>query len=981
MIRTKTSQESTPTPIVIVSSFTAEPVESILSAWMSTLHLYGGIEFAPYNQIFQQLLDPLSLMHKNQGGINILLLRFEDWLRAEKQADANKLLSLYNELCSAIHSAVLALKSPLIVCICPNSPDTNQLSTHSDLFNSLQNNIEEEFKSLSNCYFISTADWENYPLAGYYDATRDELGHIPYTPVGYAALGTVLSRKIYSIKSAPYKVIVLDCDNTLWGGVIGEEGLQGIDVSADWQFLQTFMLAQKQAGMLLCLCSKNIEEDVLEVLDQHKDMRIRREDIVSWRVNWQPKSENIRSLALELNLGLDAFIFVDDNPMECEEVRVNCPEVLSLNLPKQHIPDFLKHIWVFDRIKATSEDKMRTSLYQQDVARKNLEKTFSNYQDFLDGLELEVNIAEPGQEQIARVAQLTQRTNQFNNTTIRRSEIDIQRLGEAHLQVRMVEVKDRYGDYGLVGVLIFGIESQALCIQSFMLSCRVLGRGVENHILKYMASIAFQHNLPVLRIPYIPTPKNIPILHFLENIATQKVEQNDGSLVFDISTDSAAQMNAIVRTDASVETSKPVTDASVTGQITNSKTVIDLSLAQTTTHLQSAEKILAWVEKLTAKRCRNNTEDLVLPKTEVEKRLVAIWQSILNINSISTQDDYFELGGSSLLAVQLIVEVEQAFSVTLPLTSVLEYPTIQGLATRIQLDVGQNVIKQPILLNKSTASRIIYFIHDGDGEVLLYRNLALHLEADFQVYGIKPRGQANYPMLDTCMEDMAAYYIRQIYEIQAQGPYLLGGMCAGGVIAYEVARQLRADGHKVDFVGLIDAADVLATKRQGRIANARLTRISSVLDNEQNNHLVLRLITICKVISKKIVNLIRYEISSRLNKWQASLKVYLLGEYQRRQWSLPKFLSDIEVRYVYLYAETNYKPETGIDNELVLFRATEGHDADTPYVTIYVDPLFGWGERTTEGVKVYDIPGGHSSMLQEPNVKQMADCIREYVKI
>jgi thioesterase domain-containing protein len=183
----------------------------------------------------------------------------------------------------------------------------------------------------------------------------------------------------------------------------------------------------------------------------------------------------------------------------------------------------------------------------------------------------------------------------------------------------------------------------------------------------------------------------------------------------------------------------------------------------------------------------------------------------------------------------------------------------------------------------------------------------------------------------------------------------------------------------VDFVGLIDAADVLASKRLGRVANARLTRISAVLDNKQNS-LPVRVLNICTVISKKIANLIRYETSSKINKWKASLKIYLLGEYQRREWNLPMFLSEIEVRNVYLYAEANYKPETGVDNELVLLRATEGNDADEPYVKIYADPLLGWGKRTTVGVKVYDISGGHSSMLQEPNVKHMADCIREYVR-
>ena len=177
------------------------------------------------------------------------------------------------------------------------------------------------------------------------------LGCVPYTPVFFTALATMIARRFHALQRAPHKVIVLDCDQTLWGGVCGEDGPQGnLPRRCRRKALQEFMRAQHAAGRLLAVCSKNSEEDVREVFAQRLDMPLRHEHFATWRVNWSPKSENIKSMAKELNLGLDSFIFVDDNPVECAEVEANCPGVLTLQLPENpaEIPQFLKHCWAFD---------------------------------------------------------------------------------------------------------------------------------------------------------------------------------------------------------------------------------------------------------------------------------------------------------------------------------------------------------------------------------------------------------------------------------------------------------------------------------------------------------------------------------------------------------------------------------------------------------------------------------------------------------
>ena len=256
-------------------------------------------------------------------------------------------------------------KTPLILGFCPDSPAALAEPDTRDLFARIREQIAAALQGIPGLCLIGPDDLKPYPVEVYYDPQRDQLGHIPYTPLFYAALGTILARRVHALKSPAYKVIVLDCDNTLWKGVVGEEGIAGITIPPAWSRLQQFMVEQASKGVLLCLCSKNDESDVLDVFEQRPDMVLKRDHLVAWRINWEPKSENIRALAQELNLGLDSFIFLDDNPVECAEVQAGCPEVLTLRLPIDgDIAGFIEHVWAFDRLSVTSEDQQRTAMYQ-----------------------------------------------------------------------------------------------------------------------------------------------------------------------------------------------------------------------------------------------------------------------------------------------------------------------------------------------------------------------------------------------------------------------------------------------------------------------------------------------------------------------------------------------------------------------------------------------------------------------------------------
>jgi thioesterase domain-containing protein len=232
---------------------------------------------------------------------------------------------------------------------------------------------------------------------------------------------------------------------------------------------------------------------------------------------------------------------------------------------------------------------------------------------------------------------------------------------------------------------------------------------------------------------------------------------------------------------------------------------------------------------------------------------------------------------------------------------------------------------------------------------------------------------------------MAAYYVEQIRSVQPEGPYLLGGLCAGGVLAFEAACQLQQQGQAVAMVGIIDAADVKAAKRVGRIAKERLSSFSKTFSEGQHMKAHQRIFYILDKVRKKVTNLVLYEVGSKLQAVRNTVRLRLFRYYLDKGLPLPRFLQHIPVRDVFMFAEQDYVP--GLYNgELVLFRATQvvldlqetGID-DEPYIHVYSDPVLGWEARSTHSVQVYDMPGGHSSMLQEPNAVVIAERMQKYI--
>ena len=973
--KSTTQSPSTRWKIVVASSFTAEPILGPLAFWMRELGLSAEIEFAAYNQVFQELLNPESLLSGNHGGMNIVLVRPEDWLRFKPgpknlETSRSLLQRSAGDFIDALQAAMSRSAIPHLVGICPASRLISGDPSSRLLLESVEQQIIEGVDQVAGASIVSAADFAAYPVSVADDPQRDALGHIPYTPLFFAALATVLARRIHAMKSPPYKVIVLDCDNTIWQGVVGEEGAMGVTLPPCCQTLQQFMVDQVGKGFLVCLCSKNEEKDVLEVFERRTEMPLQREHLVAWRINWAQKSQNLRSLAQELNLGLDSFVFVDDNPVECAEVRANCPEVLTLQLPPPNdVGRFLSHLWALDRLRVTSEDQQRTAMYRQNAERSRVQRQARNFEDFLRELEVRVEISTPAPALLERAAQLTQRTNQFNFTTIRRTESEIRQRAENQLECRVVEVSDRFGDYGVVGVLIYGTGAEGLEVDTFLLSCRVLGRGVEHRMLNYLGDVASKQGLDSVVATAIPTAKNLPARQFLESLAAATRKVSAGKIEYLIPAEFAATAapsfeGAGNETALEPGPGVPELAAGFWGRMAPPYERI----ART---LHSPEQVLLELDASGQKR-RQRPElghPPSSPATETECRLSTLWALLLHLQTVGVRDNYFDLGGTSLLAVDLFAQVENLFGIALPLTALVEAPTIEELAAVVE---GKRVSESLVLLRKGGNKPAIFFVHDGDGETMLYRNLALRLDSDHPVYGLQPHGRRQHPILHTRIGDMAAHHIERMRLVQTQGPYFVGGMCAGGVIAYEIARQLQSQGEVIGMVALIDAADVQAEEIPWRFAQQRLRSFSTVLDQGPEKSLLQRCATIAGKAAQKAKSLTSFLVQKHAGDLWANLRMRLFRFYLDRRLDPPRFLEHIPVRTAYLFAEKSYRPTGVFEGELDLFRATQGVSNDEPYRDRYSDPQFGWGRRASRGVRTYDVPGGHSSMLQEPNVEILA---------
>lgn len=353
-------------------------------------------------------------------------------------------------------------------------------------------------------------------------------------------------RKMDSIALKRKKCLVLDLDNTLWGGVLGEEGIEGIQIGGDYPgkaflYWQEALLQLSKSGVILAVCSKNNEQDVLDVWEKNPFIVLTKESFSAYRINWQDKATNIKELAEELNIGLDSFVFVDDNPTEREWVRSILPMVSVPEFPEHPymLPLFFKQL-VEDYFKVysiTDEDRKKTEQYKANASRQQAQKNFMDFGKFLESLNIRITIEAANEFNIQRIAQMTQKTNQFNLTTHRYTDADIRGFVEGGWKVWCISVADKFGDNGITGAIMVKPDGE---IDTFLLSCRILGKGIEVAFAKRVLSMLAEEGYGSLRAKYVPSAKNAQVKDFYDKCGfTCTVEKEDGSKEYEINLASA----------------------------------------------------------------------------------------------------------------------------------------------------------------------------------------------------------------------------------------------------------------------------------------------------------------------------------------------------------------------------------------------------------------------------------------------------------
>jgi FkbH-like protein/FkbM family methyltransferase len=600
-------------------------------------------------------------------------------------AAAGPLMANVQDLCRALRAFGERAAAPVLLCLCPNTPAAEADGALRAALGQATDALLAQLETLPHVHPLT---WESlrrlYNVPDHYDPAGHAAGQILYTRECYAAIGTALFRSAARLRRAPYKLVALDCDNTLWKGVCGEDGPSGIEVSAPFRRLQERMVEQMNAGMLLCLCSRNNEQDVLDVFEARPEMPLKREQLVAWRINWGSKSENLQSLARQLGVALDSVVFIDDNPVDCADVLANCPGTLVLQLPRdpEALPAFLDHVWAFDRAAATPEDRGRTRMYREDAQRRSFCERSASLGEFIRGLGLQVVLRDAADDDLARVSQLTFRTNQFNSTGARRSEPEIRDfLSRDGSRCLVVRVSDRFGDYGLTGALLYAATADRYTVDALLLSCRVLGRGVEHRVLKELARRALREQKRFVDVLYRPTGRNAPVREFMTRIAGADAGSAEQGCSL------AAERLAALEYDPDADAGRPA--AAEESRSPHERPAWPGSAApaallqRIADDLHEARRIVAAIDE---RRLGSRTGDLNPEPTapREERALLEIWRRVLGRPRIGREENFFDLGGTSLRAVQLIAAIKRELQRDVSIVTLFEYPTVASLAARLR---------------------------------------------------------------------------------------------------------------------------------------------------------------------------------------------------------------------------------------------------------------------------------------------------------
>lgn len=547
-----------PYRLAILRSFAVEPLVPLLRAAAAVQGVRLDITLGGFNTYVQDILDEHSLLYQSDPQAVIVAVQTRDlapelWDRFA-DLDAQQVDLLIEQVTAKLGQLVDVFRSRSNAALVLHLLEAPPLPAHGILDSQRQSGqIEAIGRINSRLRALASTAREVYALdydtlvarhgrLAWHDREKWLTARMPMQAVNLMHLVDEWMRFLHPLTGKVCKALVIDLDNTMWGGVVGEDGISGIRLGPDYpgafyQDVQRAVLNLYQRGIILAVASKNNAADALEVLENHPGMLLRPRHFAALRINWNDKARSLREIATELNIGLDAVAFLDDNPVERQAVRMQAPEVKVIDLPDDPAAyaRVLQESPLFERLSLSDEDRERGRYYADERLRTEQRETASSLEDFYRSLSMELEFAEATPATYTRVAQLTQKTNQFNLTTRRYTEQDIVRMASStDWSIYTVAARDRYGDTGLVGVVIVRWQSDLAEIDTFLLSCRVMGRTIETAVLATLVEEARSRGAKRLVGCYLPTKKNPVVADFYPTHGFAPVDEHDGETTWSL---------------------------------------------------------------------------------------------------------------------------------------------------------------------------------------------------------------------------------------------------------------------------------------------------------------------------------------------------------------------------------------------------------------------------------------------------------------
>jgi FkbH-like protein len=642
---------------VLAASFPCALLKPSVCFWAKSLGLDLEVIIAPYGDLEQQIRNSFSLFRRDFQSAGAIIVAADEivW-------DNGRLLYTPCQLDFSILLPQLSAerRGPLCLAIAPALGGKGTVAKTDLSAQSVRPTLTEHLRYSINVDVIDLTAAAQMMKAKEFRWLSDNGEHLPFSEELYASAGTALMRWLYVASRPPKKVIVTDCDNTLWSGVAAEDGIDCLTVEDQRRQYHEWLKRKSSEGFLVCVCSKSDEESTTAALKLHTPLG--EQDIAISKINWLPKSLNLAAIATALNVGPDSFVFIDDDPTECSEVQHNCPGVVAFEFPANvhDIERFLNSIWCLDKPSVTREDSNRNSSLDAECSRQMLRSKLSDYDSFLDSLQLQITVRNAEVSDVSRISQMISRFNQFNATKRPISVECVETSRSSFCWV--IEARDKFGDYGLVGALEVEAVNAVANVKSFVLSCRALGKAIDDSVLVLVAEYLNRRSCVDLTIETVDTGRNWAVYSLINRIpVVTHVSQTRERVLYSMDVCQLIAASQKYKRSYGYRFAPPgleekmykAVDIPAVGRRTN---VVDESCLPFKMHT-AALVIQAYRSKFPISETSLGDENLV----------AKVFYNLLRTDTFGVDDDLFDLGGDSLMAVEALAHIEQHSGIQLPL--------------------------------------------------------------------------------------------------------------------------------------------------------------------------------------------------------------------------------------------------------------------------------------------------------------------------